>query len=218
MSVSKDAVDLLKMMFNRDTKLRPSATQCLRHEWFKNQLNKAVDLECKNSALNVEILSNLRQFNAAKKMQQAAMNFIQTNLVDSREKEKLRRIFVAMDTDFDGKLTKEEIVIGLSKMGLGGDSEAEAISIFEQADLDQDGFLSFNEWCTASMDKQKLLQRPRLFAAFQMLDKDGSGEVSYDEVKEILENQYTQLTGQSDEVFYEMIQEVDNDGDGQISF
>ena len=72
-----------------------------------------VNLKNTRSAVNMEIMQNLKQFNGAKKMQQAAMNFIQTNLVDSKEREKLRKVFTAMDTNFDGKLTIDEITIGL---------------------------------------------------------------------------------------------------------
>lgn len=145
------------------------------------------------------------------------MNFIQNNLVDSREKEKMRKVFIAMDTDFDGKLTLEEITVGLRKMGMENPA-AEARRVFEIADIDNDGYLEFNEWCTATMNKQKLLKRPRLHAAFKMLDKDGSGTISYEEVRELLQNEYTYYTGQSDRVFQEMVAEMDIDGDGNIDF
>ena len=102
--MSRDAIDLLQKMFNRNPKERPTAAECLNHVWFQNQIRND-DLQTKGNASNIDILENLRQFNGAKKLQQAAMNFIQTNLVDSREKERLRKIFVAMDTNFDGKLT-----------------------------------------------------------------------------------------------------------------
>ena len=77
-------------------------------------------------------------------------------------------------------------------------AEGEAKRIFEIADLDNNGYLEFNEWCTATINKSKLLKRPRLHAAFKMLDKDGSGTISYEEVKGILMNEYQCFTGQSD--------------------
>jgi len=36
------------------------------------------------------------------------------------------------------------------------------------------------------MDKSKMLKKPRLWAAFKMMDKDGSGTIEYEEVREVL--------------------------------
>ena len=131
------------------------------------------------------------------KMQKAAMSYIQNNLVNHKEKEKLRKVFNAMDVDFDGRLTKQEIISGLTKMGVP-DAKEQAERVFEVADLDGNGYLEFNEWCTATMDKQKLLKRPRLHAPFRMMDKDNSGSISYEELKNILSSQYSHLTGKDD--------------------
>ena len=161
----------------------------------------------------MEIIQNLKSFNGGMKLQQAAMNFIQSNLVDNKEREKLRSVFQAMDTDFDGKLTQDEIRVGLQKMGMEG-AEYEAQRIFEIADLDNNGYLEFNEWCTATINKSKLLKRPRLHAAFKMLDKDGGGTISYAEVRDILQHEYRCFSDQSDKVFHDMVAEIDVDGDG----
>lgn len=72
--------------------------------------------------------------------------------------------------------------MGLSK----SESKIEAKKIFSLADIDQSGYLEFNEWCTVTMSKRKLLKRDHLKAAFRMLDKDNSGTISVDEIKDIL--------------------------------
>lgn len=48
-----------------------------------------------------------------------------------------------------------------------------------------------------------------------MFDQNMDGTISYDEVREILGGQDM---GQSDDVFKDMIKEMDIDGDGTISF
>lgn len=66
----------------------------------------------------------------------------------------------------------------------------------------------------AAIDKEKLLSKDKLGAAFRLFDVDGSGAISSDEVKEIL------CQGQNidDKVWKEIIDEVDIDGNGEIDF
>ena len=46
------------------------------------------------------------------------MAFIQANIITNREKEKMRKLFDAMDVNYDGHLSKDEVVEGLCKMGM----------------------------------------------------------------------------------------------------
>ena len=66
----------------------------------------------------------------------------------------------------------------------------------------------------ATINKKKLLTNEKLEAAFNLFDKDGSGSISATEVKDVLG------IGKNigDEVWNDIIREVDGDGDGEISF
>jgi len=46
------------------------------------------------------------------------MAFINTNITNNKEKDKMKKIFDAIDVNFDGKLTKAEVIGGLQKMGM----------------------------------------------------------------------------------------------------
>lgn len=46
--------------------------------------------------------------------------------------------------------------------------------------------MCFIEWIVATINKEKLLSKEKLKAAFQLFDTDGSGAISSEEVKEIL--------------------------------
>jgi len=125
----------------------------------------------------------------------------------------MRAVFEKMDVNFDGKLTREEIINGFREMEIEN-PEAEADKIFEQADTDGNGFIEFTEWVTATMDKRKMLSKERLKAAFDIFDNNGNGSISFSEVKQLLDH-----GGQTEnKVFEDMIAEMDLDGDGEISF
>lgn len=64
----------------------------------------------------LEALSHLKGFSRRLKLQQAALCFISTHLINNKEQTEMKKVFQSMDTDFDGKLTKEEIVEGLKKI------------------------------------------------------------------------------------------------------
>ena len=61
------------------------------------------------------------------------------------------------------------------------------------------------------MDKSKLLSKNNLMQAFQAFDKDGSGTITTDELKVVLN-----AAGATDEVWESLIKEADEDGNGEI--
>jgi len=86
----------------------------------------------------------------------------------------MRKIFQSMDKNFDGVLSKAEVMNGMEIMGYDNPRE-EAERIFALADLNGNGTVEFTEWASATMDKELILTKPKLKQAFQMFDKDNSG-------------------------------------------
>lgn len=122
-------------------------------------------------------------------------------------------MFEKLDLNFDGKLTKEEVIAGFKAMDVEN-YEEEAEKVFRMADFDDNGTIEFTEWCTASMDKRKMLSKEKLRQAFDIFDENGNGSISFVEVKKLLDQKGTS----SNDLYIEMIQEMDIDGDGEISF
>jgi Ca2+-binding EF-hand superfamily protein len=51
--------------------------------------------------------------------------------------------------------------------------------------MDDNGSIEFEEWCTATMNKRKVLNKNRLKEAYNYLDGDGNGKVDFDEIREM---------------------------------
>jgi len=64
------------------------------------------------------------------------------------------------------------------------------------------------------VNRNDLLSDEKLRVAFDYYDKDGSGDISIDELKEAL----GKGKNISDSVWNKIIQEVDEDGNGEIDF
>ena len=80
-------------------------------------------------------------------------------------------------------LSKDELQAGFER--LYGTQE-EVDRIFKKVDIDHSGFIDYSEWVVATINKEKLLSREKLEAAFNLFDKDGGGTISANEVKELL--------------------------------
>jgi len=66
----------------------------------------------------------------------------------------------------------------------------------------------------ATIDRANLLSKKRLETAFKMFDADGSGTISIDEIKKI----FGGAGNVSDSVWTRLVEEIDDNGDGMISF
>jgi calcium-dependent protein kinase len=81
--------------------------------------------------------------------------------------------------------------------------------------MDGNGEIDYSEWQVASINKYNILQEEKLREAFKLFDRDGSGEITAVEIKQILG------AGKkfgSEKIFDDIIKEVDVNGDGVISF
>lgn len=62
----------------------------------------------------------------------------------------------------------------MNKMGVY-DSKKSARKLFNLADTDRKGFITFEQWSNATMDMKSLVTVERLRAVFNEFDKDGNG-------------------------------------------
>lgn len=81
-------------------------------------------------------------------------------------------------------------------------------------DKDNNGVIDYTEFLTAAVNKYHLLSKDNLKTAFNMIDTDGSGYITIDELKVAFDiNQ-----GNEDKIYKQIMNEVDKNHDGLISF
>ncbi|KAL8130688.1 hypothetical protein V2J09_019843 [Rumex salicifolius] len=83
-----------------------------------------------------------------------------------------------------------------------------------KADVDKNGSIDYIEFITATMHRHRLNKEENLFKVFQYFDKDDSGFITRDELRQAM-TQY----GMGDEATIdEVLDDVDTDKDGKINY
>ncbi len=177
-SISDEAKDLIQKLLTYDPADRISAEEALEHTWIKSNGAVSVDAKSAENALNA-----LQGFRAEQKLKQAAYSFIASQLISKSEKERLAKIFKAIDKNGDGKLSKEEILEGYEEHFGKHLDEDELDNLFGSVDIDGSGFIDYSEFIMATMNEKKNISEEKLKASFKTFDKDGNGTISHDEVK-----------------------------------
>ena len=210
-NISQKAKDFISKMFTYKPDERPSAEQALQHPWLTELATSSV-----NQEVAVTALTNLKGFNSNVTLKQATYSFIASQLMSNKEKEDLSKVFRAFDANGDGKLSMEEVKNGyLNHYGkIMSDEEVE--QMFNAVDTDRSGFIDYTEFVVAATSQDNMTSRERLEAAFKMFDKDGSGTISADEIREVLG--FGGANSLSAEKVDAIIRQVDADGDGDIQF
>ena len=88
--------------------------------------------------------------------------------------------------------------------------------MMKKADSNGDGNVDYSEFIAAAFDKVKLLTEPNLEKAFKVFDQDGDGRISQEELKRVFGGGAVSQRG--DNVWAEIMGEVDADNDGVISY
>lgn len=215
--VSQEAKNLVMKLLTLDPDKRLSAKEAMDDIWFKhNDTTKLLQGKLNQDNLN-NVIKNISEFNAEQKLQQATLAYLVHNILPQDEIQDIKEIFFAFDKNGDGRLSKEELESGLSVLKKKPNSNLKASidGIMHTLDTDNNGYVEFEEFVRASIDKEKLISETNLKMAFNVFDRDKNGTISAAELKFMLGD--TNVNAK-DEVWKEMINQIDLNGDGQISF
>jgi calcium-dependent protein kinase len=105
--VSNQAKDLITKMMKMNERGRITAEKALKHPWFTLYAKNQGSAESTKLAI-----ANLKQFRAEKKLQHAFLNFLAEQVITSEDTQELNKIFVDLDKDNDGRLSKKELLDG----------------------------------------------------------------------------------------------------------
>jgi len=180
-AISDNAKDFIRKMLTYDQEKRPDAETILQHPWITELSTITVD---ESSALDA--LDNLKGFRADQTLKAATYAFIASQLLSKTEKDNLARVFKAFDKNGDGKLSMDEVKDGYMDHYGRVMSDEDVEKMFRAVDSDNSGFIDYSEFVVAAMNEKQLTTNDKLQAAFKMFDKDGSGVISADEIKEVL--------------------------------
>lgn len=121
------------------------------------------------------------------------------------------KAFLLFDKDGDGSITTTEL--GTVMRSLGQDpTESDLRQMISEVDADGSGTIDFAEFLTLMARKIKTKDsEAEIYEAFKVFDKDGSGKISAEELRQVMHNLGEKL---SDEEIEDMIREADTNGDG----
>ena len=217
--ISTEAKNLVLKLLQVNPTKRISAQEALEDVWFqKNFKINTLENNQNTNSYNI-FIKNITEFYAEQKLQQATLTFLVHNFAPKEELDELKKIFFAFDKNGDGKLSKEEFVKGLTKNNtnlnalLKTDGSIEGL--LKNIDTDNNGYIGFEEFLIASINKEKILTEKNLKLAFDVFDRDKSGGISQNELKYIL-GEYN--VNAKDNLWQKMIHEIDLNQDGQISY
>ena len=215
--VSKSALDLIRKLLTMDVNKRISAEQALNHPWFKEQQSKDLYNRIKDTDTIKDLIENLKHYKRTSIIQETALAYLVHHFPQIKDVVNSCKLFNQMDKSGDGKITKAELLKGLSERYKSKTLEQDVEEIYKNLDMDNNGYIGYEEFVRAAVSKDYFVKDNVLRFAFRYFDKDDSGEITFDEIEELF---YQSIPDKNrvHETLKAIIQEVDTNNDNKINF
>ena len=221
--ISEEAKDLLKGLLQVNTKKRFTAKQALEHKWFKIEKTKSnlTVYNVKHRQLN-KLIDNLMKYRSDNILRCAVIALLVHNSIQLNQAHDAVKLFNQIDKNGDGKISKDELFNGLQpyKKEISDDELRKQVDIiFNNIDSDHNGYLEYEEFVRAAIDKDHFLSVNFLQFAFNYFDKDHDGEITLEEVKnKFFLSDKNKNNAKAQEQLQKSFNEIDINGDGKLSF
>jgi Ca2+-binding EF-hand superfamily protein len=130
----------------------------------------------------------------------------------------VRKIFVKLDENGNGMISKDEMRVGLDYLKKEVNlnlTEGDIDQIFFAMDFDSSGYIDYSEFIASFLDCSTYMNEAFLRKEFTKLDQDKDGMIEKSDIEQIIRLD-TLSIGKVD--VQEMINEADLNGDGKIDY
>ena len=200
-----------------DPKKRITAQEALSHSWFKENRSKELFNQIKDEHTLKKLISNLKAYKKDSIIQETALAYLVHNFPQMKDVVNACKLFNQIDINGERKINKQELLKGLQSKMKSPTLEQDVEQIYRNIDMDNNGYIEYEEFVRAAVSKDKFLNENVLRFAFRYFDKDGSGEITFDEIEAVFKESITDKN-KVHESLAQIINEVDANGDGVISF
>ena len=220
--ISSQAKDLIKRLLEFDCNKRITAEEALQHPWFESKKVKSEDnaglFKIKNPN---KLLNNLINYRSDNVLKCAILAYLVHNNIQLNQVHEAIKLFNKIDKNGDGQISREELYKGLENfLKLSGKELQDKVNIiFNNIDTDHNGYIEYEEFIRAAVDKEYFLSDNFLRFAFDYFDRDKNGQISFDEIKQIFyQNDKNKHNSEAQKQLQKSFEEMDINGDGILSF
>jgi len=180
-SASDDVKDFISKCLEIDVDKRMSAAEAYDHPWIQKQWEK----EEKLLTIPPEVPDNILSFMNAVNFKKTTLTFLASRIPEEQI-ENLRKAFIKIDVNGDGVLSKDELVVGVSKVKGCSIKDEDWDLVIQLMDTNNNGNIDYTEFIAGCMQSYVYLKENNLKHAFEYFDKDGNGTITLEELKEAL--------------------------------
>jgi calcium-dependent protein kinase len=213
---SPEVRDLISHLLVKDINKRFSAKEALNHIWFKKFDGRKIFGNFEEKDIQ-PFIDNLFNYSFTSKIQPLVIAFLVHNLPSTESCHIILKLYRYFNESGDCKLTKEELIKGLKKFRKMEEIEKKVDNLFKILDADINGFIEYEEFLRACIDKRELFNDAYLKYAFKFLDRNNNNVLSSEQIISsfLVKKQKNDLFELS---IINAINEVDEDEDGKINF
>jgi calcium-dependent protein kinase len=209
-AITDNAKDLVKNTLTYDFKKRSSAKECLKHNWL-TKIKKNEQKEYPKLKIN-----NLSIFQSMKSFHKAVIEYLIHQHSTDINYNNLKKIFKDLDVDANGYLSYEDMKKAWKNCYTDDTCcGIEFDNFFNLADLKGNKRIEYEEFLRLTVNYEDLLSEKNLLKAFKFFDKNNTGVININDIKNSFVGHGTQ---DNEELAKQLMRELDIKTTDEISF
>ena len=180
------AKELVALLLEKNIKKRINAEQALNHPWFDVFKCKDILTDIQDKDTIKRFIENLKNYKRGSIIQETALAFLVHNYPDLDEVVNACKLFGQIDKNGKGKITLNDFIEGLNKI-LKKNMEEDAKKIFENLDEYSSGYLEYEMFIRAAINKKIFLTEDTLKFTFNFFDKENTKKITSESILKIFE-------------------------------